>query len=64
MKNDPLFIASGVATAELTPELAGAKASELWHMARLGLDVPPAFVLPTGLCAGVNAGASRRRWRR
>jgi pyruvate,orthophosphate dikinase len=25
-------------------------------MAKLGLDVPPAFVLPTTLCGGVNAG--------
>lgn len=56
MKHDPLFIASGVASADLTPGIAGSKATELWHMAKLGLDVPPAFVLPTSLCAGVNAG--------
>lgn len=56
MKDHPLLIASGITTVEPTPERAGSKASELWHMASLGLDVPPAFVLPTDLCAGVNAG--------
>lgn len=58
MSSEPLFIASGAAAPAVTPELAGSKAAELWHMARLGLDVPPAFVLPTTLCAGVNAGES------
>lgn len=40
--------------AELTAELAGSKASQLWEMSRLGLTVPPAFVLPTTLCGPVN----------
>jgi len=40
----------------LTAEVAGAKAAELWRMARLGLTVPPAFVLSTGLCGPVNRG--------
>ncbi|GEP57183.1 pyruvate, phosphate dikinase [Reyranella soli] len=56
MTREPLFIASGFSSPAVTPELAGSKATELWHMAKLGLDVPPAFVLPTTLCAGANAG--------
>ena len=55
MNIDPLFIGGGAGSAAVTRELAGSKAAELWHMAKLGLDVPPAFVLPTTLCAGVNA---------
>jgi pyruvate,orthophosphate dikinase len=50
----PLFIATPGADAELTPEIAGGKAAELWRMSQLGLNVPPAFVLPTTLCAAVN----------
>ncbi len=52
----PLFIASGAKGPEVTAELAGSKAAGLWQMAKLGLPVPPAFVLPTTLCTGVNAG--------
>ena len=55
MSIDPLFIGGGSGSVAVTPEHAGSKAAELWHMAKLGLDVPPAFVLPTTLCAGVNA---------
>jgi pyruvate, orthophosphate dikinase len=40
----------------LAPETAGAKAAELWRMARLGLNVPPAFVLSTHLCEPINRG--------
>ena len=40
---------------DVTTELAGSKAAGLWRMARLGLAIPPAFVLPTTLCAAVNA---------
>lgn len=58
MSFDPLFIAAGFESGDVTPELAGSKATELWQMVRLGLDVPPAFVLPTTLCSGVNAGDS------
>lgn len=56
MSIEPFFISGGTGSPAVTPELAGSKAAELWHMTRLGLDVPPAFVLPTTLCAGVNAG--------
>lgn len=42
--------------AELTAELAGSKAAQLWQMGRLGLTVPPAFVLPTTQCGPVNRG--------
>lgn len=56
MTFQPLLIARGLASPALTASLAGSKASELWHMAQLGLEVPPAFVLPTSLCAGVNGG--------
>ena len=56
MSGEPLFIAGGASSPVVTAELAGSKAAELWRMASLGLDVPPAFVLPTTLCAGVNAG--------
>jgi pyruvate, orthophosphate dikinase len=50
----PFLIGIAGATDELTLELAGAKASELWRMSRLGLPVPPAFVLPTTLCGPAN----------
>lgn len=46
-------------SCDLTADVAGAKAAELSRMAKLGLRVPPAFVLPTDLCAAVNAGDSR-----
>lgn len=52
---DPLFIDRGTTGPEVMSDLAGSKAAGLWRMARLGLPVPPAFVLPTTLCAGVNA---------
>jgi len=50
----PFFIGIAASTEELTPEIAGSKAAELWRMSRLGLNVPPAFVLPTTLCEPVN----------
>jgi pyruvate,orthophosphate dikinase len=56
MTTDALFIGGRAASPRITPELAGSKAAELAHMAELGLEVPPAFVLPTTLCAGVNSG--------
>jgi pyruvate, orthophosphate dikinase len=37
-------------------ELAGSKAAQLAQMSALGLAVPPAFVMPTSLCPGVNGG--------
>ena len=55
MNNEgPFLIGVAAAGDELTPELAGAKAAELWRMSRLGLPVPPAFVLPTTLCGPAN----------
>jgi pyruvate,orthophosphate dikinase len=50
----PLYIGTAGQSDELTPELAGSKAALIWQMTRLGLNVPPAFVLPTELCAPVN----------
>ena len=50
----PLFI--GRDTPEITADVAGSKAAEIWRMASMGLDVPPAFVMPTTLCSAVNAG--------
>ncbi len=45
----------GPSTDALSAELFGGKAANLAFMARLGLPVPPAFILPVGLCAAVNA---------
>lgn len=50
------FIGMGETGDEPTPALAGSKATELWRMAKLGLAVPPAFVLPTTFCAQANRG--------
>ena len=50
----PRYIGTVGASDSLTPELAGSKATQLWRMHRLGLNVPPAFVLPTALCMPVN----------
>ena len=46
---------------ELTPDVVGSKAFGLWRMGRLGLRTPPAFVLPTSLCAVVNDDPPRGR---
>ena len=53
---DLFFIGAGQQETPLTPELAGSKAANLWQMAKLGLKVPPAFVLSTRLCQPINAG--------
>ncbi len=58
---DPLLIARDGGSPSVTAEIAGSKAAQLWQMARLGLDVPPAFVLPTTLCASINAGEEGAR---
>ncbi|HYB55220.1 MAG TPA: pyruvate, phosphate dikinase, partial [Alphaproteobacteria bacterium] len=50
----PLYIGTVGRSDEPTPEVAGSKAVQLWQMKRLGLNVPPAFILPTELCAPVN----------
>jgi pyruvate, orthophosphate dikinase len=52
---DLFFIGTGNGQGPLTPELAGSKAANLWQMAKLGLKVPPAFVLSTRLCHSINA---------
>lgn len=52
----PFYIGTSDSRQEITPELGGSKAALLWRMSRLGLNVPPAFVLPTTLCAGVGRG--------
>lgn len=52
----PLLIGMPGSTREITPELGGSKAALLWRMSCLGLDVPPAFVLPTTLCGSINRG--------
>ncbi len=54
--DEPLWITGAGRSPALTPDIAGSKAALLWQMDRLGLDVPPAFVLPTTWCAGINAG--------
>jgi pyruvate,orthophosphate dikinase len=40
-------------------DTVGAKAANLARMAALGLPVPPAFVLPIGLCPAIVAGEAR-----
>lgn len=52
----PFFIGIPGHARPLSPESAGNKAAQLWRMSRLGLDVPPGFVLPAALCAAVNQG--------
>ena len=44
------------ASEQLSAEIVGAKAANLARMASIGLPVPPAFVLPVGLCAAIVAG--------
>ncbi len=56
LNEEPLLIVRGGGSPLVMPEIAGSKAAQLWRMAQLGLDVPPAFVLPTSLCVPVNAG--------
>ncbi len=53
---EPLFIGAGAAAEPLSAALVGSKAAELARMSGLGLNVPPAFVLPTSLCAKIVAG--------
>lgn len=54
---EPIFIGRGGTGVEVTAEAAGSKAAMLWRMNQLGLDVPPAFVMPTAMCAPANGGA-------
>jgi pyruvate,orthophosphate dikinase len=53
---EPFFIGANATIEPLSAALAGSKAAELARMSALGLSVPPAFVLPTSLCAGIVAG--------
>ncbi len=53
---DPVFIGPGGSPAPILAADVGSKAAELARLAALRLPVPPAFVLPTNLCAGVVAG--------
>ena len=56
--DEPLLISGAASSPDITPEIAGSKAAQLWRMVQLGLDVPPAFVMPTTLCNAVNARKS------
>jgi pyruvate, orthophosphate dikinase len=47
------LIGAGAGAKAIAPELAGSKAAGLAQMARLGLTVPPAFVLSTQMCKPV-----------
>jgi hypothetical protein len=53
----------GESTGQHSAETVGTKATNLARMAALGLRVPPAFVLPIELCAGMAAPcATRPSW--
>ena len=54
LAEDLFFIGPGHQKT-LSAELAGSKAANLSQMARLGLRVPPAFILSTRLCSPINA---------
>jgi pyruvate, orthophosphate dikinase len=55
--NEDLFLIGPDGSERPLPlQSAGGKAAQLWHMVRLGLHVPPAFVLSAGLCAPINGG--------
>jgi pyruvate,orthophosphate dikinase len=53
---EPCLIGAGGTVEEPSPAIVGSKAAGLARMGALGLNVPPAFVLPTSLCAGIVAG--------
>ena len=53
---EPVFIGPGSALGPILAEHIGSKAAELARLIALRLPAPPAFVLPTSLCAGVIAG--------
>ena len=52
--SEPFSVAPAEASLDANIELIGSKAAQLARMSRLGLPVPPAFVMPTSLCNGVN----------
>src|SRR3974377_2530110 len=51
----PILIGTSGRLGGITTEVAGSKAAQLAQMMRLGLNVPPAFVVPTTFCGPVNA---------
>jgi pyruvate,orthophosphate dikinase len=51
---EDLFVIGPGSQKVLSAELAGSKAANLSQMARLGLQVPPAFILSTRLCSPIN----------
>jgi len=51
----PILIGPSGRLGGITTEVAGSKAAQLAQMMRLGLNVPPAFVVPTTFCGPVNA---------
>jgi len=53
---EPVFIGPGGSSGPILAEHVGSKAAELARLNALRLPAPPAFVLPTSLCAGVIAG--------
>jgi pyruvate,orthophosphate dikinase len=59
--SQPFFVVPADDSLDANAELLGSKAAQLARMSRLGLPVPPAFVMPTSLCNGVNQkdGAAR-----
>lgn len=50
---EPIFIGVGAPSKPLSAAQVGSKAAQLARMSALGLNVPPAFVLPTSLCTGI-----------
>jgi pyruvate,orthophosphate dikinase len=57
MTDSKVFIIGNTANAPvIAPAAGGSKAAQLAVMNRLGLAVPPAFVLPTNLCQAINRG--------
>jgi pyruvate,orthophosphate dikinase len=50
------FIDGGAAAPLVDADAVGSKAAQLAVMSRLGLPVPPAFVMPTRFCAPINGG--------
>jgi pyruvate,orthophosphate dikinase len=53
---DVALIGNGATTSLHSVDEIGAKAYNLARMAALGLPIPPAFVLPVGLCSRIVAG--------
>jgi pyruvate,orthophosphate dikinase len=56
LRFEPVFIGPGGSPGPILAAEVGSKAAELARLSTLRLPVPPAFVLPTSLCAGVTAG--------